>query len=134
MKCLRMLALGIGAIGMMGVVGCGSGNTGPANPGAVCDGTAAVSGLGTPAVTINATDDKVFSPASSTATVGSVVEFKNTGSLMHTVTFQDNTDGCLTDSSLNPGSTWEVRFTAAGTYNFLCAIHAPNMKGEITIS
>ncbi len=134
MKCLRMLALGIGAIGMMGIAACGSGNTGPANSGGVCNGTAAVSGLGTPAVTINATDDKVFAPASSTATVGSVVEFKNTGSLMHTVTFQDNTDGCLTDSSLNPGSTWEVRFTAAGTYNFLCAIHAPNMKGEITIS
>jgi plastocyanin len=134
MKRLRMLALGIGAIGMMGLVGCGSGNTGPTNAGGVCNGTAAVSGLGTPAVTINATDDLVFVPASSTATVGSVIEFKNTGSVMHTVTFQDNNDGCLTDSSLNPGSTWDVKFTAAGTYNFHCTVHSPNMKGEITVS
>lgn len=134
MKRLRMLALGIGSIGMMGIVGCGSSNTGPTNSGSVCNGTAAVSGLGTPAVTINATDDLVFDPASSTATVGQVVEFKNTGSVMHTVTFQDNNDGCLSDAALNPGSTWDVKFTAAGTYNFLCTIHAPNMKGEITVS
>jgi plastocyanin len=134
MKRLRMLALGIGSLGMMGIVGCGSSNTGPTNSGGVCNGTAAVSGLGTPAVTINATDDLVFDPASSTATVGEVVEFKNTGSVMHTVTFQDANDGCLTDSALNPGSTWDVKFTAAGTYNFLCTIHAPNMKGEITVS
>jgi plastocyanin len=134
MKRLRMLALALGSIGMMGIVGCGSGNTGPTKSGGVCNGTAAVSGLGTPAVTINATDDLVFDPASSTATVGQVVEFKNTGSVMHTVTFQDNNDGCLTDSALNPGSTWDVKFSAAGTYNFLCTIHAPNMKGEITVS
>ncbi len=128
-----MLALGSGAIGMMGVVGCGSDNTGPTNTG-VCNGTAAVSGVGTPAVTINATDSLVFDPPSSTATVGSVIEFKNTGSVTHTVTFQDNNDGCLTDASLNGGSTWEVKFTVAGTYHFLCIPHAPNMKGEITVS
>jgi plastocyanin len=35
---------------------------------------------------------------------------------------------------LDPGATWEVKFTAAGTYNYLCMIHAPNEKGEITVS
>jgi plastocyanin len=93
-----------------------------------------VSGLGTVAETVDATDDLVFVPASTTASVGDVVEFKNTGTVAHTVTFQDNNDGCLSDAMLNPGSTWEVKFTAAGTYNYLCTIHAPNMKGEITVT
>jgi plastocyanin len=93
-----------------------------------------VSGLGTPATTIDATDALVFDPASTTTQVGAVVEFKNTGSVKHTITFQDAKDGCLTDSTLDPGSTWEVKFTQPGTYNFLCTIHAPNMKGEITVT
>jgi plastocyanin len=41
---------------------------------------------------------------------------------------------CLSDAELDPGATWEVKFTAAGTYNYLCTIHAPSMKGEITVS
>jgi plastocyanin len=50
------------------------------------------------------------------------------------VTFQDANDSCLSDASLDPGATWEVKFNAAGTYNYLCTIHAPNMKGSITVS
>jgi hypothetical protein len=50
------------------------------------------------------------------------------------VTFQDSNDGCLTDDTLNPGATWDVSFNASGTYHYLCTIHAPNMKGQITVS
>ena len=85
-------------------------------------------------VTVDATDNLVFVPASTTAQVGDVVEFKNTGTVTHTVTFQDPNDGCLSDATLMAGSTWEVKFTAAGTYNYMCTIHAPNMKGEITVT
>ena len=63
-----------------------------------------------------------------------MVEFKNTGTVTHTVTFQDANDSCLSDASLDPGATWEVKFNTAGTYNYLCTIHAPNMKGSITVS
>ena len=66
--------------------------------------------------------------------MGDVVEFQNTGSVTHTVTFQDSDDACLTDSTLAPGATWQVKFTKPGTYNYICTIHAPNMKGEITVS
>jgi plastocyanin len=85
-------------------------------------------------MTIQATDNLVFVPASSNAAVGDIVEFKNTGSVPHTVTFQDNNDSCLTDSTLAPGATWEVKFTQPGTYNYLCTIHAPNMKGDIKVT
>ncbi len=118
------------------VIACGNGvpGGGPTGSGGTCNGSASVSGLGTATMTVDATDNLVFSPASSTAQVGQIVEFKNTGSVEHNVTFQDNNDGCLTDATLDPGASWQVKFTSAGTYNYLCTIHAPNMKGEITVS
>ena len=54
--------------------------------------------------------------------------------MVHTVTFLDNNDACLTDNTLAPGATWEVKFTQPGTYNYLCTIHAPNMKGQINVT
>ena len=137
MSHLRALAVGVGVCIAIAMIACGNGNpnpTGSGPEGGTCNGTAKVSGLGSVGMTIQATDNLVFVPASSTASVGEVVEFKNTGSVPHTVTFQDNNDGCLTDDSLNPGATWDVKFSAAGTYNYICTIHAPNMKGEITVS
>jgi len=133
---LRTLAAGMGVCIAIALIACGNGNpnqsTGTGT--GTCNGTAKVSGLGTVGMTIQATDNLVFVPASSSASVGQVVEFKNTGSVPHTVTFQDNNDGCLTDDSLNPGATWDVMFSAPGKYNYLCTIHAPNMKGEITVT
>jgi plastocyanin len=85
-------------------------------------------------MTIQATDSLVFVPDSLSAATGQVIGFKNTGSVTHTVTFQDNNDACLTDSTLAPGATWEVKFTQPGTYNYLCTIHAPNMKGVIHVT
>ena len=135
MTCRRTFALGLYVCAAIAVVGCGSGASGGSSPTATaCPGSAAVSGLGAAASSIEATNNLVFVPASSTAQVGDVVEFKNTGSIQHTVTFQDTSDQCLTDAALNPGSTWEVKFTKSGTYHFLCTIHAPNMKGEITVT
>jgi plastocyanin len=134
---LRILAVGLGICIAIAMIACGNGNpnpTGTGTGGGTCNGSAKVSGLGTVAMTIQATDNLVFVPATSTAQVGQVIEFKNSGSIAHTVTFLDSNDGCLTDNTLNPGSTWDVRFTAPGTYHYLCTIHAPNMKGQITLT
>ncbi len=134
---LRILAVGLGICIAIAMIACGNGNpnpTGTGTGGGTCNGSAKVSGLGTVGMTIQATDNLVFVPATSTAQVGQVIEFKNTGSIAHTVTFLDSNDGCLTDNTLNPGSTWDVMFTAPGTYHYLCTIHAPNMKGQITLT
>jgi plastocyanin len=131
---LRTVACGVGTCAVIALISGCSGGNGPTPTSTTCNGSAAVSGLGTVAATIDATDNLVFVPASTTTSVGDVVKFKNTGTVAHTVTFQDADDGCLSDAMLNPGSTWEVKFSAAGTYNYLCTIHAPNMKGEITVS
>jgi plastocyanin len=134
---LRTLAAGLGVCVAIGIFACGNGTTPPGGTGpAACNGTAAASSLGTPTSgkTIDATDDLVFKPDTMSAAVGDVIEFSNTGSVTHTVTFQDNNDACLTDSTLAAGQTWEVKFTQPGTYNYLCTIHAPNMKGKITVT
>jgi plastocyanin len=134
---LRTLAVGLGVCVAIGLFACGNGtpNGGPTTA-AACNGTAAASSLGTAtaANTIDATDNLVFVPDSTPAAVGDVIEFKNTGSVVHTVTFQDGNDGCLSDPTLAPGATWQVKFTQPGTYNYLCTIHAPNMKGVIHIT
>jgi plastocyanin len=134
---LRVLALGLGVCVAVAMIACGNGNpnpTGTGPGGGTCPGSAKATGLGTVAMTIAATDALVFDPATSTAQVGKVIEFKNTGSIAHTVTFLDSNDGCLTDDTLNPGATWDVMFKAPGTYHYLCTIHAPNMKGQITLT
>jgi plastocyanin len=133
---LRTLAVGLGVCVAIGLFACGNGTPGGGTTGATaaCNGSAAVSSLGTPMMTIQATDNLVFVPDSSNAATGDIIEFKNTGSVVHTVTFQDKNDACLTDSTLSPGATWEVKFTQPGTYNYLCTIHAPNMKGVLKVS
>jgi plastocyanin len=132
---LRTLAVGLGMFVAVGLFACGDGPPSSGTP-AACNGTAAASSLGTAtaANTIDATDNFVFVPDSTNASVGDVIEFKNMGTIVHTVTFQDSNDGCLTDPTLAPGATWQVKFTQPGTYNYLCTIHAPNMKGVIHIT
>ena len=136
MSHLRTLAAGLGVCVAIGLFACGNGppGGGSSGPPAACNGSAAASTLGTPTMTIQATDNLVFAPDSSNAAVGDVIEFKNTGQVTHTVTFQDNNDGCLSDDTLAAGATWEVKFTQPGTYNYLCTIHAPNMKGVIKVT
>jgi plastocyanin len=105
--------------------GGGSGNCG--------SGTAAVSGLGTPAKTVSATDQLQFSPATATAHVGQVVEWTAGSTMTHTITFQSANASCLSDPQLLPGSTWEVKFTQTGTYDYICTLH-PGMNGTVSVS
>jgi plastocyanin len=132
---LRALAVGMGVCVAIALIGCGNGapasSTGTG--GGPCPGKFAASGLGTPAVTVDATDDLVFVPAKSSVGVGQVLEFKNTGSVEHTVTFSGSL-ACLSDDTLDPGATWDVEFNNPGSVNYICTIHAPNMAGVITVT
>jgi len=49
----------------------------------------------------------------------------------HTITF--DAESSLSDPSLQPGATWDIKFTTAGTYHYHCSIH-PTMIGTIVIS
>jgi plastocyanin len=133
MKYLRGSIVGLCAAGAIAVSACGNGVPQPSGSGGGGGSAAGTAGanLGTAAVTIDATDNLQFSPSSQTAKVGQVVGWKNTGSVLHNITF--DTEGALTDSALAPGGSWEVKFSKAGTYSFKCTIH-PGMDGKITVS
>ncbi len=135
MSHLRTLAVGLGVCVVIALIGCGNGTpTSSTGTGGACPGKFAASGLGTPATTIDATDDLVFAPANAPAVAaGQVIEWKNTGSVEHTVTFSGSL-ACLSDDTLDPGGTWEVSFNSPGTIHYICTIHAPNMAGVLTIT
>lgn len=120
-------------VGAAALVACGNGvpqsSSGGGGGGGSSAGTAGAS-LGTAAVKVDATDALQFAPVSQTAAVGQIVEWTNTGSVAHTVTF--DTESSLSDSTLAPGGTWEVKFTKAGTYTYKCTIH-PGMDGTLTV-
>jgi plastocyanin len=87
-------------------------------------------GLGTPAANIAATDQLAFTPTAATVKTGGVIQWKNTGSTAHNVTFDGQSS--LTSGTLQQGETWQVHFTTAGMYKYHCTFH-PGMNGQVTV-
>jgi plastocyanin len=100
----------------------------PAAPAAV--GQAQSSGLGSPAQNVAATAQLSFDPTAVAVKTGDVIQWKNTGSPPHNVTFDDQP--AITSGTLAQGDTWEVKFTTPGTYKYHCTFH-PGMDGQVTV-
>ena len=136
MKQWRPLVAGAGASLAIGLAACGNGVPPGANGGstgtggASCPGKAAAT-LGTAVAKVSATDALQFSPTSQTVKVGQVIEWTNTGSVLHNITFDEAS--CLTDSAFQPQATWAISFTQAGSYPYHCTIH-PGMDGTLTVT
>lgn len=130
----RLVVLGAGATLALGIAACGNGapassSSGGGGGGGNCPGTASAGG-GTGDVKVSANDQLQFTPTSQTAKVGQVVQWSNVGSVLHNITFDQ---GCLTDSSFQPGGTWSIKFSQAGSYSYKCTIH-PGMDGKLSIT
>lgn len=127
----RVLELVLGCCAVSATLAaCGNGVAGtPSASGGPTVGAAGVS-LGTAAVHIAATDQLRFSPSTQTAHVGDIVQWTNAGTVPHTVTFDNQT--YLSDPTLAPGATWEIKFTQPGTYPYRCSIH-PGMNGTLVV-
>jgi plastocyanin len=69
-----------------------------------------------------------FSPGTAQASVGDVVEWTNRDAVPHTATLDA---GCTTPN-LGRDDTGAIRFTAPGTYPYICRIH-PDMRGTIEV-
>src|SRR5579864_6848272 len=108
------------AVLALGVVACGGGGSSTTSTGTSAAGIAG-GNLGTAAVIISATDQDTFEPATQDATVGEIVEWKNTGSVTHNLVFSG--DAPLSDPALASGGVWQVKFTVAGVYQYSCTIH-----------
>jgi plastocyanin len=74
--------------------------------------------------------DFAFSPPDLTVAAGETVTWTNDDATGHTVS---STDRAFTSSELDQGGTYEFKFTAPGTFNYICAIH-PEMTGTITVT
>lgn len=125
----RAWVIGLVACGTVALTACGNSPSQSGVPSAAPVGT--VVRDATASQHISATEGLVFLPASITAHVNDVVEWTNTGLVSHTVTF--SAFPYLTDVSLQPGATWEIRFSRPGTYRYVCTIHS-GMVGSITVS
>jgi plastocyanin len=71
-----------------------------------------------------------FDPAQLEVAVGTTVTWTNEEAVPHTVTA---VDGAFDSGTLEQGDTFEETFSAAGTFEYACAIH-PGMKGSIVVS
>jgi plastocyanin len=91
-------------------------------------------------VEVTAGDGLMFSPASVTIPVGGTVRWRNTGTILHTVTSGTGSTGpspgaLFDDLALSGGSTFEFTFTTAGTQPYFCRIHeAMGMKGTVVVT
>src|SRR6202166_5317673 len=122
----------VGALAVVWLAACGGNTTSPGS-GSTSSTSVGVAGanLGTATEKISATGQLTFDPAMQTAHVGDIIQWTNTASFEHTITFDSQPS--LSDPSLQPGGTWEVKFTTAGTYQYHCSIHS-GMVGTIVVS
>ena len=75
-------------------------------------------------------EDFTFKPDALAVARGTTVTFTNEDGFAHTATAKDKS---FDSGSLDPDATFEHTFEAAGTFEFLCAIHN-SMTGTITVS
>lgn len=85
--------------------------------------------------------DNVFEPKELKVAAGKEVEIhvKNTGQAIHNMhVLSEAKEGkdFTSDLMVNPGkeSTFKVKFTTKGTFDFQCDYHVPDMVGKITVS
>ena len=71
-----------------------------------------------------------FAPASLTVKSGATVTWTNMDSPKHSVKWDDGTTG---SDPLATGATYTRTFAAAGTFTYVCGIHA-SMKGTIVVN
>jgi cytochrome c oxidase subunit II len=86
-----------------------------------------------PSTSVAETDSLKFQPASLSVKVGDVVQWTNTGSSVHNVTF-DNKQVPSSDTQ-NAGDKFELKFAKPGTYHYVCTFHVSvGMQGTITVT
>lgn len=74
-----------------------------------------------------------FDPENLSVKVGDVVQWSNDGSSAHNVTFQNK--AVPSSETMNGGDKFELKFTKAGTYHYVCTFHvAAGMQGTITVT
>jgi plastocyanin len=130
---LRVALAGLGTSALVLLSGCGNGpppdqSSGGGGGGSSSSGVALVD-TGTPATKVDQTDALKFAPNTVSVKAGDVVEFDNTGSIAHNVTFDA---GAASNGNMSGGDKALFKFSAAGTYKYQCTLHA-GMTGTVSV-
>ena len=113
--------------GKYGNGGSGSSTTTPAPTQAVSGPTKTVM------ITTDSSGNFAFNPTSLTIAAGTTVVWKNTTSIAHTVTSDDQKTFNSGDSTpVSSGTTFSFTFKTAGTFAYHCDFH-PYMKATIIV-
>ena len=103
-------------------------------------------GLEEPVVDVSATDQFRFQMASVTIRVGESVRWRNTGNIVHTVTFDPSRASDPANVQLpagaqpfnvqlDVGQSFSRRFTVPGVYKYICEPHeSAGMLGTVTVN
>ena len=75
--------------------------------------------------------NNVFSPSSITVPVNSTVTWTNKDGYAHTVTSTSSNEQ-YDSGNINAGSTFNHKFSTAGTFTYKCTIHS-GMTGTVTV-
>ena len=122
---MRLLTVGLGALAISAPgLACGddggsSGSTAASSP---------TSSAAAPATGSVDTFDFGFDPADDTVEVGDTVTWENSGETIHTV----KGDGFFS-KAINPGDSYEHKFTKPGTYDYICTLHPDQMQGTVVV-
>jgi plastocyanin len=134
MKRLLLLSLPLAALALSA---CGSSSSGSstASSSSTPASSSSSASASTPAAggTVSVSMKNIaFDPASLNAKVGQTVVFTNNDTPPHNVTYVSGPK-FTSSSTINPGGTFSLKLTKAGTIHYVCTIH-PNMTATITVS
>lgn len=129
----RLALVGLGTSALTVIAACGNGpppdSVTGAGTGTGGGATVALVTTGTAAVKVTQSDALKFDPGTVSVKAGDVVAFTNGGTIGHNVTFDA---GAATNGVMVGGDTVLFKFTAAGSYHYVCTIH-PGMEGSVTV-
>jgi plastocyanin len=81
-------------------------------------------------------ENNTFSPDTVTVKAGDVVEWNDKLNFPHNVTFSGSAATSLSSGPM--GDTypkiWQVKFSKAGDYPYICTLHKPEMTGTVHVS
>jgi plastocyanin len=133
MKRLLLLAL---PLTLLALAGCGSSSKSSSTPPATSTPASSTPASSTSpgsggAVTV-AMKNLAFVPTSVTAKVGQTVDFVNSDTPPHNVTYKSGPK-FTSSSTISPGGKFSIKLTQAGTIHYVCTIH-PFMKATIVVT
>ena len=80
--------------------------------------------------------DIQFDPKNLTVNAGETITFTNDESIAHDVHKDSGPGGDFAsgpDGGMQEGDTFELTLDEAGSYEYVCDVHAPGMSGTITV-